>query len=170
MRTKSQYLCILILILLVLFSCTKKSVLSPTSSPVLILTAIPTATAVSAAGSDAYENDDTFLNAKTITVNAPAQHHNFYDSCDNDYIKFFAVSGTYYTIQTMNLGGTTDTKITLYSTDGTTVISSNDDYSGGVASRITWTAAASGTYYVKIVEYYCHYGANFTYDIMVTAP
>ncbi|MEJ5272578.1 MAG: hypothetical protein WH035_00470, partial [Spirochaetota bacterium] len=49
---------------------------------------------------DAYEEDDSTTYAKTITVNSTPQEHNFYDDA-YDYLKFSAVSGTTYTIETV---------------------------------------------------------------------
>ena len=69
---------------------------------------------------------------------------------DQDWIKFDAQEGITYTLQTSNLGPQSDTYIYLYDQDGTTLLASNDDYGGSLASRIDWTAPASGIYYVQI--------------------
>jgi|ERR1035437_3288288 hypothetical protein len=172
MRLKFLFSTFLFMILLSVFSCTKTTTLNP-AFPANSPTPAATATPVGAAG-DAYEDDDTYLNAKTITVNGAVQHHTFHDYCDQDYIKFSAVAGTSYTIQTLNLNvaAHVDTVITLYSTDGTTYISENDDYnSPNLESKLTWIAPSTGVYYVLVKNYTCGgYGANFTYDIEVTTP
>ena len=181
MRLKFLLSAFLFMILLSVFSCTKTTTLNPepTATPLTPvptatqLTPMPTATPAGAAG-DAYEDDDSYLNAKTITVNGAVQHHTFHDSCDQDYIKFSAVAGTSYTIQTLNLNLAeyVDTTITLYSTDGTTYIDYNDDYNyPNLASKLTWIATSTGVYYVLVMNITCDgYGTNFTYDIEVTTP
>ena len=59
---------------------------------------------------------------------------------DVDWFRFNAVANTQYTFQTA-LGTLTDTRLELFSTDGTTSLAENDDISSGVrASRIIWTS------------------------------
>lgn len=67
---------------------------------------------------------------------------------DLDFFSFAAVSGIEYTIATTLLTNT-DTTLTLYGTDGTTSLAFDDDGGPGLASLITWTAPASGTYFVQ---------------------
>jgi len=119
-------------------------------------------------GADAYESDDTPGTAKWITVDGGAQARGFHDNGDLDYIKFNATAGETYTIYTYNLGDS-DTILTLYDTDGTTYIDSDDD--GGIeslASLIEWTCPSSGTYYIRVEEFYSDYGSTYTYNIEVT--
>ena len=47
------------------------------------------------------------------------------------------------------LGSLTDSTLTLYDTDGFTELAFNDDY-GSLASRIFWTAPATGTYFLEV--------------------
>ncbi|MBI4318450.1 MAG: pre-peptidase C-terminal domain-containing protein [Chloroflexi bacterium] len=126
------------------------------------------ATAVSADAIDAYEPDDTYGQARPITVNGSAQTHNFHVPGDVDWASFLAITGTAYTIQTLNLGPASDTVLYLYGTDGTTLISANDDGGGGRASRISWTPVVSGTYFAKVRHYNGGaYGPNTNYDLQV---
>ena len=101
---------------------------------------------------DAYESDDTYTNAKTITVNGAVQHHTFHENGDEDWAKFTVTAGSAYTITTSNLGTSNDTVLYLYDTDGTTMLTSNDDCSpGNPASCINnWTATSNGTYFIKV--------------------
>ena len=97
--------------------------------------------------SDSYEPDSTYLLAKPITVGAAPQNHSL-SSNDKDWLSFTATAGTTYTIQTF---GSLDTYLNLFSTDGTTVLASDDDQpNGDTNARITWTCTASGTYYCEI--------------------
>ncbi|MBI3991150.1 MAG: IPT/TIG domain-containing protein, partial [Candidatus Omnitrophica bacterium] len=109
---------------------------------------------------DSYETDDTFSQANTITTDGVTQHHTFYAGGsshpgDNDWVKFSADKGTGYAIKTSGLGNGADTVLSLYSTDGTTLITSNDDIvtSVDITSRIAWNASASGTYFVKSTQF-----------------
>ena len=101
---------------------------------------------------DAYESDDTYINAKTITVNWVTQTHNFHENGDMDWAKFAVTAGSAYTITVSNLGASNDTVLYLYDTDGTTELASNDDCPGsGQASCINdWTAPVTGTYFISV--------------------
>ena len=58
----------------------------------------------------------------------------------------------------------------LYDTDGSTLITYNDDGGTGLASHIAWTAPASGDYYIRVRQYRGSiYGANTDYDLRVTS-
>ena len=98
---------------------------------------------------DAFENDGSPANAKVMNVGVISSH-NLDTAGDQDWIKFSAQAGVAYMIQTSNLGPSADTYLYLYGTDGTTMLASNDDYSGGLASRIDWKAPTSGTYYAMV--------------------
>ncbi len=114
---------------------------------------------------DAYEEDDSTSYAKTITANAAAQEHNFFDDA-NDYLKFSAISGTTYTIETV-VYGYADT--VLYLMDGSTVLASNDDKGDGTyGSKITWTAPSTKTYYIRVYSYNGRKGTNRGYTITLT--
>ncbi len=43
-----------------------------------------------------------------------------------------------------------DPLLTLWGTDGTSVLEVNDDYDGTFSSRIEWTAPSNGTYYLTV--------------------
>jgi hypothetical protein len=74
---------------------------------------------------------------------------------DHDWYSFEAVAGRTYTIRTSELQARADTSIALYGDDCTTVLAENDDvaWPDDVASRIVWTAQASGTYHVDVRAY-----------------
>jgi len=106
---------------------------------------------VCTATADSFESDNTAANAKAIMVGT-TQSRNFDATGDQDWVKFTAQSGVAYTVLTSNLGVNADTYLYLYGTDGTTLLASNDDYGGTLASRIDWQAPASGTYYVMVKQ------------------
>ena len=119
------------------------------------------------ANADAYENDETY-NAASLIALGDTQAHNIDHLADNDWIRFEAQSGITYTLQTSNLGTSADTYMYLYDSDGTTLLISNDDYNGTLASYIEWVAPATGTYYVLIKHWNpnvggCNTGYNFRF-------
>jgi hypothetical protein len=103
---------------------------------------------------DGYEADNTWASAKVITVDGPAQAHNFDAEGDQDWVRFDAASLTGYILQTSNTGGNSDTVLYLYGPDHTTLLAVNDDYTGlHLASRIDWPSFIASTYYVKVVHW-----------------
>lgn len=101
------------------------------------------------ASNDSYEGDDAPAQAHPFTLNI-AQRHNFASLNDQDWAAFHAEAGKTYELKTDQLGLRADTLVTLFGIDGKTKLASNDDSNGGLASRITWTAPQTGTYYVLI--------------------
>ena len=96
---------------------------------------------------DSYEPDDSYTEANWIKTDNTKQFHNFHVAGDHDWIKFNATAQTTYAIKTSDLGPDSDTYLYLYNTDGTTLINSNDDGGGGLASRIVWACPSNGVYY-----------------------
>ena len=101
------------------------------------------------ASPDGYEDDNDIESASIIHL-GDAQRHNIDKPNGQDWVKFDAQAGTTYTLKTYNLGNASDTYIYLYDTDGTTLLASNDDYGGSLASQIQWQAPTTGTYYFLI--------------------
>lgn len=83
---------------------------------------------------------------------------------DVDWFKFQAVAGTTYVITTQ-LGTLPDSVLNLYNSDGTTVLARNDDNGSSLASRITWRATASETYYVVVGAYGNVYTGGYTLSV-----
>lgn len=129
-----------------------------------------TGTEICVATADAFETDDTAPTASLISINAP-QAHNFDGPGDKDWIKFNAQAGIQYTIQTYNLGSSTDTYLYLYGPDSTTLLASNDDAGGTLASRIEWTAPEAGTYYLLVQHWNPNIGGcRNAYTISLEGP
>ena len=82
-------------------------------------------------------------------------------------MRFQATAGQTYRIETLNLASGTDTVLELYAPDGTTLIDRNDD-SNGLASLITFTPGAGGSYYVKAVDFSnSAAGVAISYDLRI---
>ncbi len=101
------------------------------------------------ANADAYEPNDSAQAAAPIAIGSPVQA-NFHGTEDQDWFRFTVRGGVTYTLQTSNLGTAADTYLYLYGTDGSTLLASNDDYDGSLASRIDWAAPITGTYYLLV--------------------
>ena len=69
---------------------------------------------------------------------------------DVDAFSFEAVGGTAYVLEVV-LESLEDSFLTLFDIDGLTLLADNDDFfAGSLASRISWTAPQSGTYYLAV--------------------
>ncbi|MGD0900089.1 MAG: S8 family serine peptidase [Thermoguttaceae bacterium] len=70
-----------------------------------------------------------------------------------DFFKFQAVAGRNYVFQTA-LGTLHDSILTLFASNGQTMLAQNDDIApGNYASRIAWQATTTGTYYLAVAAY-----------------
>lgn len=107
---------------------------------------------VCVATADMYEDDGAFASATVLGL-GQSQTHNFSSQADEDWVKFTAPAGITYTLSTSGLGLSADTYIYLYGTNGSTLLASNDDYGGSLASRILWSAPADGTYYLLVKQW-----------------
>jgi len=98
---------------------------------------------------DVSGDDDSPSGAVQLTLNSP--HSAIINPAgDVDYYKFSADSEKTYIIET---SGSTDTYLTLYSTDGATILDEDDDSGEGLNSYLNWTCPSPGTYYVEISGY-----------------
>ena len=135
---------------------------------------IPLVTSVSKLfGQDNFESDDDSSSARIITINDTlVQTHNFHDTGDADWVKFYAFAGESYEVKTENGGAMSDTVITLYAMDGTTeIISQDDSLHYGDDELLSWQCQEDGFYYVKITQYNpADYGANTEYDLLIYQP
>jgi len=72
---------------------------------------------------------------------------------DQDWFSFSATAGHIYTIETSGLDQNSDTIMYLLDPSVTTILEFDDDGGDGLASRITWAAGSSGTYFVDVRHY-----------------
>ncbi|RLF65441.1 MAG: hypothetical protein DRN30_03995, partial [Thermoplasmata archaeon] len=105
---------------------------------------------------DEYEDDDVFTQAKVIVINAEApQRHNFHDTGDEDWIKFYGLAGQNYVIEASNLEANCDIVIELYDTNGASLLKEQDKEGDERADELLdWNCSEEGAYCVK----YRHYG------------
>ena len=88
---------------------------------------------------------------------------------DVDYFWFSGQAGQQLTAEVMAArnGSDLDSYLTLYSSDGTTVLAGNDD-SNGVDSLITHTLPQNGMYYLAVSHYSSSGGALHWYSLSIT--
>ncbi len=96
------------------------------------------------------DHGDSRASATAMNVDSTVRG-NIGTSDDEDFFSFQAREGAEYTIETSVRSGL-DTVIALYSGQGTR-LALDDDSGSGSASKITWTAPSSGTYYVRVYSY-----------------
>lgn len=101
---------------------------------------------------DGYESDNSYATA--IPYIGP-QTHSFHIDSDEDWVSFTVYADTVgqpYYIDTLNLGWEMGTRVQLYASNGTTLLTESTGYSnGGYGDRLIWTPGAVGTYYVRVV-------------------
>ena len=120
---------------------------------------------------DEYEPDNSAAEAGLISLDSTPQQHTLDPVLDEDWMAFTVTSGTVVTATTFDLVSDTDTVLRLFDTDGLTLLAYNDDDPGlpePVASRIIWTAPATGTYFIMVRDYYRR-GDCLGYDVNAIA-
>jgi len=80
---------------------------------------------------------------------------------DVDWFAFDAAAGRSYAFHT-HLGTLADSVLSLVDRDGRTVLASNDDSGGTLASAIAWTAPAAGRYYLVVSAYATSQTGSYT--------
>jgi subtilisin family serine protease len=85
---------------------------------------------------------------------------------DTDWFKFQATAGKSYVFSTV-LGTLRDSVLYLYGSNGKTQLAFNDDYGASLASRIAWTAPASGTYYLVVGGYGGKLSGSFVLNVQM---
>ncbi len=105
-------------------------------------------------GPDAYESDNQSADASVIVPNnVLAQFHTIHQASDEDWVKFFAVSGIDYNISVTNVGPTADPVIELYQPDAATIFGApRDDGEPGVMELLSFKAPSSGVFFVRILN------------------
>ncbi len=115
-------------------------------------------------------SDDAWTGAQ-LTDLSMLKGNEINPASDADYYMFYAAAGTTYTLAVSAAGSGTgslsDSYLYLYSTDGTTLITEDDDAGPGLDSLISaWTPTVSGYYYAKVESYYSSYTG--TYSLKIT--
>ncbi len=119
---------------------------------IIVLTAMLVPAFAQAVEPDIYEEDNSPAKAKVIILNnTEYQKHNFHESGDEDWIKFYGLEGESYSIQADNVGADCDVVISLYDSDRVTFLEKGDDAGAGGADSLKCSPLIrDGIYYVKI--------------------
>jgi hypothetical protein len=105
----------------------------------------------------------------TYNLSGQEKHHTFYPVGDVDYAAFNATAGNYYVAEDFHLYQAADTILDIISTDGLTVLATNDDFGTSKGSRLAWTAPSTGRYYVRSRRFdgITNYAQFGSYDMRV---
>ena len=115
-----------------------------------------------------YEPNNMPSQATEIIVDDPPQTHTFHFPGDEDWLRFDAVAGTIYQIETSNLADDTDTVLYLVDADANELIR-DDDGGAGLGSQIRWLAVVDGPVYVRSRHFDPTVsGEKISYDLGVT--
>lgn len=113
-------------------------------------------------------DDNTIGTANELIVDGEPYIRTLLPGVDVDWFKFTGEADKLYTIDTVNLSSGTDTVLTLYDTDGTTMLMENDDYEkGNPSSEIQFLCTTPGSYFIKVNDYATQGGIG-RYDIVAT--
>ncbi len=99
---------------------------------------------------DAAEPDNAHYLAPLIEADGVWQHRTSCPEGDPDWVRFRALAGQAYAIETAHLGADADTVLALYDVDGQTPLWGNDDAGSGRASGLLWRFQREGVYYLKV--------------------
>jgi murein DD-endopeptidase MepM/ murein hydrolase activator NlpD len=117
---------------------------------------------------DTLELNDDIYSASIITLDGVPVNLLFDIPEDQDWFWLPATAGAKYTIQTDNLAVGVDTILELYDTDGVTLLTSDDNSGGGVASKLEWQAPQNGTYFFRVIPASgSAYGCSAGYELSV---
>ena len=116
--------------------------------------------------SDEFEPDNDYTQASTINP-GNTQEHVLAPEGDEDWVKFAAVAGYTYVLET---SGQIDTYLELYNSDGTTLIGSDNDGGAGLNSRISWNCPTSGTYFGKVRGYSSDIAGLYSLSLTAVPP
>jgi len=117
---------------------------------------------------DNYEVDDTCGAAATIATDGTAQTHTFHDEGDEDWIKFSALAGKTYVIETSDVGAHHDAVLFLHDSCSAPYLGSEDN-AFGQTLRLEWNSTTAGTIYLMFKQHDpSQYGESTSYDVSVT--
>jgi len=139
---------------------------------------------------DANEPDDSLETAKVIPITVPdmsvddsdyyqkIQSHNFHQTGDEDWVKFYAKPGQTYRISVTEPGALCNPVIMLYDKNGTGVIPKEiDDHKAGQGEYTDWDCDPDGYYHCTEDVYYAviknndsNAGEGTEYTLILSKP
>ena len=110
---------------------------------------------------DIYEDNNTLETATLLVVGDPTpQSHTLDPDQDVDWFRFNAQFFEVYDIKTLDLGSTVDLVFEVYDENGELIGEPVDDFLAGVGEEISFRAPSTGTFYIKVYDFYCTNGGN----------
>ena len=110
---------------------------------------------------DAFEPNDALSQATLLVVGNPnPQQHTLDPDKDVDWFRFNAQFFEVYDIRTLGLGATVDLAIEVYDENGDRVGEVEDAGFKGEAEEFSFRAPSTGTFYLKVYDYYCINGGD----------
>ncbi|KPA16562.1 NHL repeat containing protein [Candidatus Magnetomorum sp. HK-1] len=132
-----------------------------------------TTTVVQSIGPDVFEEDDTIEQATAIIVDSKyAQRHTFHDVGDEDWIKFYGISGKNYRIQVSHLESNS-MPVAIFSgpDDGLPSIEKLFDETMNGVAYFERRVVTEGIFYVRIMNNDASiFGKDTGYDLRVSRP
>jgi sugar lactone lactonase YvrE len=117
-------------------------ILLPTGTPVAVDVQYPL---VCQPFADPFEPDDSFSQAVTLTLDAPAAARTFHTPTDADWLAFSAEEGQRYRLAAGALGTDVTPLLALYETDGATLLAP-------AAASLVFDPSASGRYFLRLTD------------------
>lgn len=112
-------------------------------------------------------NDSTYHSAQ---LNSGVVGGVFDVAHDADWYWLQTVAGGEYTVEILDLANGVDPYVELYDVTGTNMIASDDNSGPGDGFRLSWTAPANTTYFVRVSANSTSYvGCDATYEMQTTA-
>ena len=118
---------------------------------------------------DQYEEDDDWTDAKFLASgDSQKQTHDFCDDA-TDWMTFTTEANSTYTITTSAWGEHADTFLSVFDTDGSTLLVANDDFEGSTdfSSRVVWQAPTSDGYFLRVTNRAGLFGCSTDYDVWI---
>jgi len=141
---------------------------------IAMLMTIPVPAFVYAVEPDAYEQDNTFAQARVIILKDDnPQIHSFHEGGDQDWVKFYGLEGKKYEIRAGDkenkVGTDCDVVIELYDITGVNLVGRQNAGLEGEAETLTSEPLpADGIYYIKVYNDSQTSGGNTGYELRLT--
>jgi len=121
-------------------------------------------------GPDQYENDNYLKNGKVIVLNDKTpQKHNFYETNDEDWVKFFGLRDETYEVKAENVGKNCSVVIELYDKNEN-LLNYEDTGTEGDDALFTFSTPEDDIYYIKISNISELQGSDTGYDLSLNRP
>ena len=126
-------------------------------------------TSESSCAKDAYEDDDSASVAVSLPLET-LQLHNICGAGDVDWVKVDVVGGTTYSFMSGSSGGGAANLLVLFDSNKTTELIRSNSPQVGQSTRLSWTANATKTVYLKLIPVEGVAGSGANYNVWYGEP